>query len=204
MNIDDTSAEYLADWEGHPSGQSEKLDRTRSALREPSAWAVPPGDIEAAFVKSVRSESVRTVDLSWPTWIPRIVSVAAVSLLAIALLALWPSGTAVDLIGTDIAPQAVGVARLDATGAGWAIEMVLTDLPAAAPGTYYEGWVWNDEGQGVSIGTFHLRETERPVTLWAGVDINDYPSIWVSLQVEGEGNEISDQIVLRGRFEANP
>jgi hypothetical protein len=45
-----------------------------------------------------------------------------------------------------------------------------------------------------------LRTANEPVTLWAGVDISQYPSIWISVQTEGAGNEVSDQIVMRGRL----
>ncbi len=200
MNIDDQNAGYLADWEGHPSGQSEKLDATRAALREPKTWADPPFDVESNVIASIRTESVRTVDTSWRAWIPRLAGVAAITLIAVALMAFWPTGTNVDLIGTEIMPQASGVATLDATESGWAIEVSLTDMPPAEPGTYYEGWVWSDDGKGVSIGTFHLRGGNKPVTLWSGVDVNEYPSIWISVQTEGAGNEVSDQIVMRGRF----
>lgn len=201
MNIDDRNAGYLADWEGHPSGQSEKLDATRAALREPKTWADPPADVESSVIASIRREAVRSVDTSWGAWIPRIAAVAAITVVVIALMAFWPAGTKVDLIGTEMMPQASGVAELAATGAGWAIEVSLTDLPPAEPGTYYEGWVWSDDGKGVSIGTFHLRGANKPVTLWAGVDVNDYPSIWISVQTEGAGNEVSDQIVMRGRLD---
>ncbi|HEY5890491.1 MAG TPA: anti-sigma factor [Acidimicrobiia bacterium] len=200
MNTDDRSAGYLADWEGHPSGQSEKLDATRAILREPKTWADPPADVEANVIASIRDESVKTVDTSWRGWVPRLAGVAAVTLIAVALMAIWPTGTRIDLIGTEAMPQAAGVATLDATDSGWSIGVSLTDLPPAEPGTYYEGWVWSDEGEGVSIGTFHLRGGNDPVTLWAGVDVNDYPSIWISVQTEGAGNEVSDQIVMRGRL----
>lgn len=199
MNIDDQNAGYLADWEGHPSGQSEKLDATRAALREPKTWADPPFDVESNVIASIRTESVRTVDTSWRAWIPRLAGVAAITLIAVALMAFWPTGTKVDLIGTEMMPQASGVATLDATESGWAIEVSLTDMPPAEPGTYYEGWVWSDDGKGVSIGTFHLRGGNKPVTLWSGVGVGEYPSIWISVQTEGAGNEVSDQIVMRGR-----
>lgn len=201
MNTEDRDAEYLADWEGHPSGQSERLDATRTALRDPGTWASPPPEIESAVLGAIRTAATRSVDTSWSAWIPRIAIVAAVSLVAVALMALWPTGSSLNLIGTELVPEATGVARLDATGSGWAIQIELADLPAAEPGTYYEGWVWSDEGQGVSIGTFHLRGANKPVTLWAGVDVNEYPSIWISLQDEGGGNEVSDQIVMRGRLD---
>jgi hypothetical protein len=33
------------------------------------------------------------------------------------------------------------------------------------------------------------------------VDVADYPSIWISLQAEGGGPAVSDEIVMRGRLD---
>lgn len=203
MNIDDQSAEYLATGQGHPSGQSVDLEGIRRALGDANTWATPPEEVEQQVIGAIRSSSVDESNESvWRPWVPRLAAVAAIAFLAIGLMALWPSGTPVELIGTEIAPEASGVAFLDPTGAGWEIRVELANLPPAAPGFYYEGWVWSDEGAGVSIGTFHLRGANKPVTLWSGVDINEYPSIWISLQQEGEGNSVSDEIVMRGRLDS--
>jgi hypothetical protein len=61
--------------------------------------------------------------------------------------------------------------------------------------------MWNDEGEGVSIGTFHLRGGEEPVILWSGVDPADYPAIWVTREPEDGDPGASDQVVMRGRIE---
>jgi hypothetical protein len=200
MNFDDQNAEYLASGEGHPSGQREKLDAVRVALGGPSTWATPPPDVESAVVASIQSGAPDSDSLLWGGWFPRVAAFAAVALAAVVLMVLWPAGTTVDLIGTELIPQASGVATLDSTGSGWSIEVDLEGVPPAHPGTYSEGWVWSDDGKGVSIGTFHLRTANEPVNLWAGVDISQYPSIWISVQTEGAGNEVSDQIVMRGRL----
>lgn len=202
MNIDDQRAEYLATGQGHPSGQSGDMEGIRAALYDANTWSVPPEEVQQEVLSEIRSKSAdQPKESVWGPWVPRLAAVAAIALLAIGLMALWPAGTPVDLIGTEIAPEASGVAFLDPTGAGWEIRVELADLPPAEAGSYYEGWVWSDEGEGVSIGTFHLRNANKAVTLWAGVDVKDYPSIWISLQQEGEGNSVSDEIVMRGRFE---
>jgi hypothetical protein len=86
------------------------------------------------------------------------------------------------------------------TDAGWWIRLDVTDLPPAPDGMYYEGWVWSDAGEGVSIGTFHLRGGDAPVVLWSGVPLAEYPSIWVTLEDEEEGPEASDLVVMTGRL----
>lgn len=199
MSTDDRHAAYLSDPEGHPSGQSKSLDDLRVTLAGKDTWANPPHDVEVSVVAGIRSGSVdgetgRTMAWRW-------LAVAATALiLGVSLVVLWPTSTEVVMAGTGIQPEATGVALLDPTGAGWAIRLDVR-LPPAEPGFYYEGWVWNDDGEGVSIGTFHLRDA-KPVTLWSGVDLNEYPSIWVSLQKEGDGPTLSDQVVMRGRFES--
>jgi hypothetical protein len=64
--------------------------------------------------------------------------------------------------------------------------------------------VWSDDGEGVSIGTFHLRGDEMPIVLWSGVPLADYPEIWVTLESEADGPEASDQIVMTGRIPGVP
>lgn len=198
MSTDDRSASYLSDPEGHPSGQSQQLDAVRETLGDKETWATPPHDVEMGVISAIRSEA--DMPLARPgrrrSWLA---AAAAVVLVGISVVVLWPTATEVVMAGTDIEPDATGVALLDPTGAGWEIRLDL-QLPPARPGFYYEGWVWNDEGEGVSIGTFHLRDA-KPVTLWSGVDLNDYPSIWVSLQKEGDGAELSDEVVMRGRLD---
>ena len=204
MNTNDRNAEYLAGGTPGESSDAEALESVRSVLTESETWATPPEGLRSGVLDAIAAEASAQSDggtsRNW-SWIG---AAAAVILIAFSLVALWPTGTRVVLGGTDLAPQASGVAVLEATGAGWAIEVDLTDLPPAEPGFYYEGWVWNERGEGVSIGTFHLRGANKPVTLWAGVDVNEYPMIWISLQEEGAGNEVSDEIVMKGQLEGSP
>jgi hypothetical protein len=102
--------------------------------------------------------------------------------------------------GTELAPSAAGTASLRPTSSGWYIRLDVSGLPAAPLGSYYEGWVWSDD-EGVSIGTFHLRDDSDPVVLWSGVDVAEYPAIWVTLEDEGAGPQASDQIMMKGRLD---
>lgn len=104
-------------------------------------------------------------------------------------------GHEVALSATELAPEASGTATVTETGSGIAISLDVDGLPPAEPGTYYQGWVKGPEGV-VTVGTFHMREGDEPVELWAGVDLDRYPTLTVTLQEEGAGQESSGQVVL--------
>jgi hypothetical protein len=110
----------------------------------------------------------------------------------------------VAMSGTELGAAASGEAEFGPNEAGWWIRLDVTGLPPAPEGSYYEGWVWSDDGEGVSIGTFHLRGDEMPIVLWSGVPLVEYPEIWVTLESEAEGPEASDQIVMTGRLPGVP
>ena len=114
------------------------------------------------------------------------------------------SDNVVAMSGTELEEAALGEAEFGPNEAGWWIRLDVTGLPPAPDGSYYEGWVWSDEGEGVSIGTFHLRGEDTPIVLWSGVPLADYPSIWVTLESEDDGPEASELIVMKGRISQVP
>ena len=89
------------------------------------------------------------------------------------------------------------MARVEELGSGVAIELDVRGLPPAPPGTYYQGWVKGAEGL-VTVGTFHLRGGDDTVELWSGVPLDRYPTLTVTLQDEGAGQESSGRVVLSG------
>lgn len=111
-----------------------------------------------------------------------------------------PAGTEVAIAGTELAPGASATAHVQETGSGLDITLDVSDLPPAEPGTYYQAWVRNAEGETVTIGTFHMRGGDDEVDLWAGVDLEDYPTLTVTLQQEGAGPASSGQVVLAGEI----
>jgi hypothetical protein len=127
-------------------------------------------------------------------------ALVALAALVIGTVAVVQDDNVVAMTGTELEAEASGEAVVGRTDAGWWIELDVTGLPPAPEGSYYEGWVWSDEGEGVSIGTFHLRGDEMPIMLWSGVPLAEYPSIWVTLESEAEGPEASDEIVMTGRI----
>lgn len=201
-------SEYLASGRGEKPADHERLDMIRAILADEAVWSEPPPEVGDAVIASIaegslpedatdgrRSRSVK--------WLGGMVAAAAALIVAIGLFVAL-NGEDGDIVmameGTEIEAEASGQAILSPTGDGWSIRLEVRDLPAAQPGTYYEGWMWNDDGKGVSIGTFHLRGSGESVILWSGVSPDDYPSIWVTLEDEDGDPSASERIVLRGRI----
>lgn len=132
-------------------------------------------------------------------------AVAVVVAGVFAVFAVDRSGDGADvelaLTATELAPGASADAAIDDTPLGTRILLDLRDLPPAAPGTYYEAWLRIDAEIGVSAGTFHMRGGDGQIELWAGVTIDDYPLMTITVQDEGGGAASSGRVVLRGRFE---
>lgn len=199
--MSDDRAQYLASATGPPPSDREKLDSLRAVMGDESTWSDPPPDV----LERVLTEIEADVDESgrngsrWG-WMAAAAAIILIFLTAGLTGVLTPGAEEqIALAGTDLQPGASGIASVRQASAGWWIRLDLHDLPAASTGTYYEGWVWNDAGQGVSIGTFHLRGGEPAIELWSGVDPADYPSIWVTLEDEDGDPTASDRVVMRGR-----
>lgn len=198
-------AEYLASASGPEPSDKERLDLIRDILGQDATWAEPPPEVADRLLAAVGAGRHTEVKPAAPRrrtpWVAAAVLGAAALILAIAGLAgvfSSPDPQVVVIEGTELEPEASGEASIMETDAGWWIRLELDDLPAADDGTYYEGWVWNEEGQGVSIGTFHLRGGSEEVVLWSGVDPADYPAIWVTLENEDGDPSASDRIVMKG------
>ena len=200
--------EYLESGSGAKPADHERLDMIRAILADEAVWSEPPpevGDAVIAGISDSASPDPRAVQRrNRPfVWLAGLGAAAAILLVVVGLLGLldMESNEIVMAVeGTELEADASGQATLKPTGDGWSIRLEVSDLPAAEPGTYYEGWMWNDEGDGVSIGTFHLRGGGESVILWSGVGPDDYPSIWVTLEPEDGDPAASELVVLRGRI----
>lgn len=205
--MSDERAQYLASASGPPPEDQESLDLIRDILGLEATWSEPPPDVADRLLAAIGSDrgvaAVETVRTTRPWgWAAAAVLGAAALVLALAGLlgVLAPADEqVVTIAGTDLQPEATGQAAIREAEAGWWIRLDIDDLPAADTGTYYEGWVWNDEGEGVSIGTFHMRGETEEVVLWSGVDPADYPAIWVTLEDEDGDPSASDRIVMWGK-----
>lgn len=197
----DERAEYLASGSGQEPEDHKRLDRVRSLMSEDSTWADPPHDVEEAVLDTIRGEvRVRSMPPG-RRWTFAAGAVAALAIVALGLVALLggDEGVAVSLEGTALEAGASAEATVGSADSGWWVRLDIEGLPPAPEGSYYEGWVWSDDGDGVSIGTFHLRDGDDPVTLWSGVDPAEYPAIWVTLEDADGDPSASDRIVLVGR-----
>lgn len=209
MGSDDIRADYLATGTGESPADRERLDLIRGVLAQSAAWEEPPeGVVDGLLATIAREGHALPVELTAPPrrrpWLLAGVAVAAVAVLVVGISSMFDEPideTVVAMSGTDLAPIAAGTASLRPTPSGWYIRLDVSGLPPAPEGSYYEGWVWNEEEGGVSIGTFHYRSGADSVVLWSGVDVAEYPGISVTLEAEGEGPEASDQIVMNGRVE---
>ncbi|MEX2651379.1 MAG: anti-sigma factor [Acidimicrobiia bacterium] len=208
MGTDDIRPQYLATGSGERPADQEQLDLIRGVLAESSTWEEPPEGVVDGLLATIAREGHPPVGETAtkrqrPTWLLAAGAVAAIVLLVIGVVSVFDepiAETVVAMTGTDLAPAAAGVASLRPTPSGWYIRLDVSGLPAAPEGTYYQGWVWSDD-EGVSIGTFHLRDGDDAVVLWSGVDVAEYPAISVTLEDEGAGPEASERIMMKGRFE---
>lgn len=204
-------AEYLASGSGEEPADHERLDLIRAILGEQATWSEPPPETGDAVLTAIATEAgpVRTHTTKsrrWWPWAAAVAAGAAVIAVVVGLAGVIgdpPNEIVVALAGTELEAGATGEATLGPAGSGWWIRLDVDGLQAAPAGTYYEGWAWSDQGDGVSIGTFHLRGEKGPVTLWSGVDPADYPSIWVTLEDEDGDASASDRVVMRGRILSN-
>lgn len=200
-------ADYLASASGPKPTDAERLDLLRDVLSRDATWAEAPPEVADRLFASIQSGNPpvpHTPDRKPSRWLAPVAAVLGVA--AIAAIVLGMTGVfspaeklVVAIAGTELHPEATGQAAIRETDSGWWIQLDIADLPPAEAGTYYEGWVWNDDGDGVSIGTFHLRGGNESVALWSGVDPSAYPAIWVTLEDEDGDPGASDRIVMRGR-----
>lgn len=209
MTSDDRRARYLESGAFDDGEGDDRLDLIRQVMADESTWADPPPGIYESVVAAIDprpSQPEPVTARSWPRWAAAGVAalvalVALLGTLGVFDAAPEPETVVVAMAGTELAPEAQGAVSLREHPSGWWIWLEVEGLPPAPEDTYYQGWVWRD-GEGVSIGTFHLRGGTDPVTLWAGVDVNEYPSIWITLQDEGGGTEASDRVMMRGEITA--
>ena len=197
-----------------PGGAStDDARRVRDLLADASVWAEPAPEGVDDLLAAIRAESSGPAAEDHPAPVStlrargrrrtRVLLAAAAAVVVVAgvvgVLARPgdDGGREFDVAGTELAPDASAVATVDERGSGVAIELDVRGLPPAEPGTYYQGWVKGPEGL-VTVGTFHLRGGDDTIDLWSGVPLDRYPTLTVTLQDEGGGQESSGRVVLTG------
>jgi hypothetical protein len=184
-------------------------------LGSPAVWADPPADLESSIVEQIRATPVPgriaapiRSSGSRRRWVVPLTAAAAAAVAFGAGLLVADRGeddvaavADVDLTGTALAPDARASGDVIDRGAGYAIRLDMAGLPPAPEGEFYEGWLRADDGEMVSVGTFHMRNGDSPIVLWSGVKIAEYDTLIVTEEQERSGAEASDRVVLEGAVE---
>jgi hypothetical protein len=175
----------------HPVAIDTALD---PAPTSPAPDLVPPGPAPSRIGRPWRN-LWRSRRLRWGLGTGGLAAAVAVALTTTLL----PSRETVrfDLAGTAAAPAAHTSVTAVKEDAGWHIALDASDLPAAAEGTYYQGWVARG-GSYVPLGTFHLRQPGK-VELWAGVPVDEYSRLEITRQRVG-GEQAPGELVLYGEI----
>jgi Anti-sigma-K factor rskA, C-terminal len=200
------------------------LDAIAPTLRDEAVWVEPPAGLADSIIAAIAAERAAGPTEPGPpqpaavpttppvvtpirrrsraAWFVGAAAAAAVAALAVGIVVTRGDGESDEeqfaISGTQLAPNAEATAEVNELGAGVAISLDVHDLPPAPAGFYYQGWVRNAEDDSVTVGTFHMRAGDARVTLWSGVDVDEYSTLTVTLQEEGAGPESSGEVVLRG------
>jgi hypothetical protein len=207
----------------------DELAELTGLLRRAAAWDDPPPELEDAVVAAITAEAgtqIRTpigtgLDAesgtaerpASPTSLTgyrtrRVQRVAgmlaaaaavAVTIAGVVLINRGDDGEVFALTGTDAAPGASATVRMAATPAGLKIELDAEGLPGAPDGFMYEAWV-GDGTIAISSGTFHLRNGDGPIELWAGVTDPSFDHLWITLEPIDDDASPSGDSRLSGEF----
>jgi Anti-sigma-K factor rskA len=215
---EDEFADFLDNGSGASGPRDESTrdtaTRFRDLLADDAVWAEPSPTGVDDLLAAIHAESGGGTAAATPEARPRVPSrgrgrrlvlvAAAAGVVAVAGVvgilvrsADDGAGQDFDVAGTELAPDASGVATVEETGSGVAIQLDVSGLPPAEPGTYYQAWVKGPDGL-VTVGTFHMRGGDDHVELWSGVSLDRYPTLTVTLEEEGAGQGSSGRVVLSG------
>jgi hypothetical protein len=211
VSNDDERISYLA---GDPADLDAdaraELDEFRALLADPAMWAEPSDDLEDRVLSAIAAEATppaKVISLSAARRrrIGRIGGlVAAVAAAAIVVVAVavvrqqGEDGVAVALGPTQLVPGAAGRAKVYTEESGLRIEMNATGLPRRDGGLYYQAWLKDTAGNLVPIGTFHDGDH---VTLWAGVALDQFPTLTITEEQADNDQASSGRRVLVGTVE---
>jgi hypothetical protein len=210
VSSDDERISYLA---GDPVGDLDdssraELDEFRALLADPSVWADPAPDLEDRIVSAIAAEAPPSGNVVSLSDARRrrsgrvLAAVAAVAAVAVAFVAFavvrqdnHDDGVMLALQPTPLVPAATGTARVFAEESGLRIELNATGLPRRDGRLFYQAWLRDAAGNLVPIGTFH---DGNHVTLWAGVALEDFPTLTVTEEQADNDQSSSGRRVLVG------
>jgi Anti-sigma-K factor rskA len=203
------------------------LDDLRTLLADPTMWDEPSADLGDSIVATiaVAAETDGAARRAHHTAQPitrvgrgqgrlymagaALLGAAAATLIAIAVVRLGDDNSSnrsadarIALVGTDLLPGATGRADIRSTQSGVEIKLDVPGLPRRDGDEFYEAWLKSaDSTRLVPIGTFHSGED---VTLWAGVDVADYPILTVTREKVAAPKDpeqgSSGEVVVSGRL----
>ena len=194
-------------------------------LADPAVWAAPGIALEDAVVRAVlhsetADNSVASVTPLRPgtPGITRVkparivaepprrfralfaiaAAIAAIAITGGVLAARRDSGADFkgNLAATALIPRARASAEMYHSNAGFRVELEAHGLPTLTGPEYYQGWLKNEAGTAVPIGTFS--SSNGKVTLWAGVSPKEFRTFSVSIESTTEAHVPSGRGVLVG------
>lgn len=207
----------------------DELAELTGLLSRAAAWDDPPPELEDAVVAAITAEAgkqigtpietglgaesgtaegggaptslagYRTRRVRSMTGMLAAAAAVAVMIAGVVLINRSDDGAVFALTGTDAAPGASADVRIAATPAGLKIELDVDDLPGAPDGFMYEAWV-GDGTLAISSGTFHLRDGDGPIELWAGVTDPSFHRLWITLEPIDDDASPSGDSRLSGEF----
>lgn len=148
-------------------------------------------------------------------WRATVVAVAAAVVLVVGggvFLANRSDGGPTELAAAELVPfegaevgDAAGHVELIDAGDELSLRVDMRDLPAPAPGTFYELWLLDPEtGEPISVATMKdgSSDVTTDITLPPGTDTERFDVVDVSVQEDDAGPEHSGNSVLRGTLMA--
>jgi hypothetical protein len=177
---------------GDDLGELAELQRL---LADPALWDEPPADLEDRVVRAVRSElspvvvpdggaEVIPIDVARRRTVrTSLLSAAAAAVVAAGIAVGLSRGSNSEVEGAELAlpDNRVGALQVKDTQSGLRIHLNAPDLPRLPDGQFYQAWLRSnaDAKHLVAIGTFH---TGVDVTLWAGVPIEQFSTLTVTIE----------------------
>lgn len=195
-------------WDEPPPGLEDAVvaaiatEAGRAPLAPPSADEASVPSLDERRASQATRRSRRRSNAPW--WL----GAAAAAVLIVGGIALFgrgddtadEPGIAVALDPAEAAGDASATAQVSATPAGLKIVLDVDDLPGAPEGFFYEAWL-SDGDIRVSAGTFHLREGDNPIALWAGVADPAFNQLSVTLEPLDGDPASSGDVRFRGEFD---
>jgi hypothetical protein len=193
-----------------------ELAELTGLLSRAAAWDDPPPELEDAVVAAIAAEAgtaerpgvptsligYRTRRIRSVTAVLGAAAAVAVMIAGVVLINRSDDGAVFAMTGTDAAPGASAEVRMVATPAGLKIEFDAEGLPGAPDGFMYEAWV-GDGTIAISSGTFHLRDGDGAIELWAGVTDPSFHRFWITLEPIDDDASPSGDSRLSGEFSLN-